>query len=132
MIGLCCQRGGVFVEAQNIPQHSIKAWVQQIAALRKNGVQIGAGPLQVRCAGRLRQRQFHRKRHVGGSGFNIQFFEQAHQIRIRLVIEYQKTGIHAVGMPIQRDVHGMGVSAEIVVGLEQGDVIFLLRQPVGG
>ena len=40
------QRGGQPVEAQQITQHAQKTRIDQVAALRKHGVEVAAAPLQ--------------------------------------------------------------------------------------
>jgi hypothetical protein len=43
-------------------------------------------------------------------------------VRVGALVEDQEAGVHAVGDPVQRDVHRVGVAAESSAGLEQRDL----------
>ena len=58
---------------------------------------------------------------------HAQFFEQGDQVRVGALVEHQKAGVYAVGDALalggrQGDIHRVGVAAEIVARLKQGDV----------
>ena len=121
------------VEAQHIGQHAPELRVDQIALLCKHAGQVGTAPferLSVHGAGHL-----GRKRHVARHALDLQLRKQIDQVGIGALVEDQKAGVHAVGDRAlrcrQRDVHRVGVAAEVVARLVQGQ-LGLALQGVGG
>jgi hypothetical protein len=47
-----------------------------------------------------------------------------HQLRVGAVVEDQEAGVDAVRDAVQRDVHRVRMTAEVVVGLEERDPRF--------
>ena len=120
--------GGQLVEAHQVGQHAQEARAQQVAALGEHGVQVAAAPLQAVLP------HLHREGHVRRGRLHLQFTEQAHQVRIRAVVEHQETGVDAVGDGAIRAGQGhvdrVGVAAEVVTSFEQRD-LRLRGQAVG-
>jgi hypothetical protein len=66
----------------------------------------------------------HRKRHVGLGRGNAQLGKQRNQLGVGAFVEHQKAGVHAMRHRAcgarQGDIHGVGMAAEVVARLEQG------------
>ena len=125
------QGAGLTVEAHDIAQHAQEGGAQQVAALGKHGIEIGARPFQYARIGRRAERHFHGKRHVAVGRLDTEFSKQLHQVRVGGVVEHEKTRVDAMRDAIERDIHRMAVAAKIVTRLVQGDVLACLRQAIG-
>ena len=111
------------VEPAEIAQHAQKTRAEQVAPLREHAAQIGAAPFDMAAAARICG--LDRERHVRGAGRNVQFGKQGDQRGIGAFVEYQEAGINPMAdrQPIDRqtDVDGVGMPAEVIGSLEQGD-----------
>ena len=50
------------------------------------------------------------------------------QVRVRLVIEHHETGVHVNMLVAFINGNGIGVSTDVIVFLEQGDVVLLVEK----
>ena len=114
------------VKAHDVFQHAPEFRAYQIASLREYRRQAAARPFEVRVV------DAHAERHVARGRIDAERLEQRDQVRVSAVVVHQKAGVDRRGYAIERDVDGMRVAAEIVVGLKERHVITLRKQPAGG
>ena len=111
------------IETQNVLQHAPEFWFDQIALLGEYARQGIARPFHALLV------YAHAERHFTGRRPHAKMAEQFDEIRIGALVEYQKPGIHRRGDALHRNVHRVGVTAEIVAGFEKGDLKFLRQEP---
>ena len=118
-----CGRGAV--ETRDVGEHAQERGPQQVAALGEDRVQAGARPFE-RV---IRERDG--ERHVGFGGRNAQFLEKRDEMRVRAVVEHEKTGVDGVRHAVERDVHRVRMAAEVSVGFKERRVDrgVVLRKP---
>lgn len=100
------------VEAQDIPEHAPETHRQQIAPLRKQGVQA------VPVVGQAACRVVHREAHFGWQRGDPELVEQADEMRVGPVIEDDETGVDGVGRAATADIDRVGMPADPAVGFE--------------
>ena len=108
---------GLAIEAQDVADHPVERRREQVAALGEQRVQRGAVVFQ---SGFLAA---HAETHRTGLGFNPEFIHQGDEIRVGPVVEDDEAGIDGPVPAAEFDVVGMGVAADMVAGLEDGDVM---------
>ena len=117
------------VKSQDVAQHAPERRAQQVAFLRKQRAHAGASPFE---SGVGAVTQAHGEGHLRWRSLYVKKFEQRHQIRIGSVVEHQKAGINRVGQTVDGDIDGVGMSAQVVVGLQQHDLVTARQQPSRG
>ena len=88
------QFGGQGVETNHIAQHEQEAGLEHIAALCKDGVEVGPVPLQ--CAVAIFVGHLHRKRHVRFDSRHFQLFEQSNQAWVGAFVVDQEACVDAM------------------------------------
>ena len=109
--------GGQPVEAQDVAQHAPEARAKQVARAARTRV-FRLEPLHSRPSAWLCTENDM----SDGAVSTPNSREQANEVRIGAVVEDQEARVHAVGRPLQRDVHRVGVTAEVAARLEQRDL----------
>ena len=109
----------LFLEPQEIADHPPEPWAGVVALLGKQGTD----PLAAVFKGSVIDR--YGKGHHGRLGRDVQMREQGGQIGIVGLIVNDEAGVDGHRLVRRRGVDRAGVTAEAVVGLEQGDVMRL-------
>ncbi len=120
-----CQQCGFAIEAENIRKHAPEGGAAEIGALCKQGQQTGSGPLDVRFL------ETDGKGHFALCDWHFEFAKQSAEIRIGTPVEYQEACIHRMRHAVERHIHRIGMTAEIIARLEQGDLVLPGKQPCG-
>ncbi len=119
------QVGSRTVEAQDVTDHAMKRRAQEVASLREERVERSAVVFQAGfCAGNA-------KAHGAGLRGHTQPRQQLDEVGIGPVVEHDEPGIDGVCPAVQRDRNSMGMSADVIVGLEDSHFMCCAEQ-VGG
>ena len=73
----------------------------------------------------------HAETHVAGLRGNLEFFQKPGKVRVRPLVVNDEPGIDGVCPAVQRDRNSMGMSADVIVGLEDSHFMCCAEQ-VGG
>ena len=111
------------IEARQVAQHAPEARRGQVAALAEQPVERGRVVFQPGA------RVLHREPHRGRLRGHAEFVEQAGQQRIVAGVVDDEASVHVERAAIDFDPMGVGVAAEVIVGLEQDDVVLARQQP---
>ena len=117
---------GLAVEAQDVAQHAPEGRAQQVAALGEEAVEVVA--VVFGAAGRV----MHREAHLGGLRGDAELVQQADEVGVGPVVEHDEAGVDGEGLALHLDIHRMGMAADPVTGLEQGDLVLALQQVGAG
>ena len=112
------------VEAQDVQQHAVERWPQQVAALGEQRVERCTVVFEAAAA------IADAETHVAGLGLDTEFVQQRDEIRIGDIVEHDEPGVHGTALAACQHVDGIGVAADAAVGLEDRDVM-PLGQPIG-
>lgn len=105
------------VEPADVDQHPEEGGPHQIAPLGEDTVDVAAPPLEAaHLVG-------DPEAHVAGLGDHSEAIEELDKARIVALVVDEEPGVDLVGLTVHLDVHGVGVSARPVVGLEDGHVV---------
>ncbi|MNI39205.1 hypothetical protein D3C73_933810 [compost metagenome] len=116
----------LFVEAQNVSQHSPEPGRQQIAALGEQAVEVVAVIFQATVG--VCDRETHLRRLEAHANLP----QQANEIRIGPVVKHNEAGVHDIAATIDAHVHAVGVAADAVIGLKQSDLVVATQQVGAG
>jgi hypothetical protein len=108
--------------APGLPHHAVKAGAPQVGALGEQGVQ-GAGLVE-----QTGLQAVDAEAHVRGLPGHAQGLHQFQKIGIGFAVEDDEAGVHRIGAARQGHVHGMGVAADIIVGLIDDHLVLVAEQ----
>ena len=120
------QCAGAAVEAQDVGDHAQERGVEEVPPLREQRVDRGAVVLEPGAL--AAQREAH-VRPLPGRAHRL---EQVDEVRVGPVVEDDEAGVDGVAAPVPLDIHGGGVTADIVVGLEDREVVVTVQVPGRG
>ena len=105
------------IETHEVAHHADKARREHVAALTKQRIQRGGVVFQPGCF--IVQREAHGRWLRG----HAQLTEQARQQRIVRRVMHDEAGIDPVAATVQRDVMGVRMTAQIIAGFEDRDIV---------
>jgi hypothetical protein len=113
------------VEADDVEEHPVECRVRDVPPLREQGGQRGPPPLD---AGSL---VGHAEAHVAVVRLHAEVMQQADEGRIRALVVHDEAGVDGVRLPVDLDLHRVGVPSSPLVALEERDVVLLTEQVSG-
>ena len=122
-VGGLQQAGRLAIEPAQVAQHAPEARREQVAALAKQRVQVGCVVLQ--AAGGL----LHREAHRGRLARHAELVEKPSKQRIVHRVVDDEAGVHLQRPPLDLHRVGIGMPAEVVIGLVQHDLVLAREQP---
>ncbi len=114
------------VEPRQVGQHRPESRPQDIRRLAEQPPEAGARILQGAVVHR------DREGHVRGAGRHAEQVEQRREVRIRLAVEDDEAGVDRNAAAADRRHDRVGMPADPVGALEDGDVVALIQQPGRG
>ena len=105
----------VLIKSGYFVKHSEKSQVQRIFSLGEEPIHAAAVVFEAELI------VAHRKAHLGGLAGHADLVHQADEGRIGAIVEDDETGVDARALPFFFHLDCMGVAADIVGRLEQGD-----------
>ena len=116
---------GFGVEAVDLEEHFPMPGAQEVAALAEEEVEAAAVVFEV--GGDVLDAEGH----FGLLRGDVEFLEEADEVRIGGVVEDHEAGVDGDGAPGFVDGDGVGVAAGVVVLLEEGEVVMRMKE-MGG
>ena len=112
-------------KAKGVHKHTVERRSQQVASLSEERVQVGGAVLKTGPF------TLNAEAHVGGLIAYPQELHQFDKIGVVFPVENNEAGIDPVIRAIELHIDGVGVPADIVVGLENNDIVVLAKE-IGG
>jgi hypothetical protein len=113
------------VEAKNILQHSMKSRFQQVASLSKQSVQIRTVVLKPGAFAANAETHLSRQR------VDTEPLEHLNKIRIGPVVVDDESSINRQSLAVGVHIDRVSVSADVVVGFKDRDLVRRVQQPGG-
>ena len=117
------QRGRLSVEPHQVTDHAEETRRHEVPALAKHAGQ--ARGVVFEAGGFVAHRETHGRR----LRFDAELLEQPGQQGVVERAVHDEPGIDPISSPSQCDVVGMGVTAQVIVRLEQRDAVLARQQP---
>jgi hypothetical protein len=99
----------------------MELWIEQVPTLGKKSVEIRPAILEP-CP-----TASHTETHACRLRLDAQFVHQSDKIRIGAIVEDDKARVYRVGLALNLNVDGVGVTSDVVVCFVQGNVVVAMQ-----
>ena len=110
------------IETEDVADHPVEGWPEQVAALGEQGVEIVAVVFETRSLATQAEAHLRRQR-VDAAGF-----QQINEFRIGALVVDDETGVDGVLFVVDPNIVGMGMPADVVIGLEHHEFMPAVQQ----